>query len=122
MPPKRGTRPTGPRPWPSAALAAREEAVALAEEIVKLARRAKVAPQANIYLTRQLLAEIEAHAERQQHVLGVALRGGTPDPALASLGEMIADLIGDVAGLRRRVAELEAKSTQLCTVPRQVEG
>lgn len=138
MPPKsgRGTRPTGPRPWPASALAARDEAFALAEEIGKLARQAKIAPQANVYLTQRLLAEIEAFSERQQRVLNDALRGPAPDPALATIGEMIADLIADqaeqhqriaeleaeLANQRRRVVELEDRQPPLRVMPRQAEG
>jgi hypothetical protein len=113
MPPKRGSRPTGPRPWPASALAARDEAFALAEEIGKLAKQAKVNPAANIYLTQRYLAEIEAFAERQQRVLNDALRGPAPDPALATIGEMIADLIADLAEQRRRTAELERRIAAL---------
>lgn len=117
VPPKRerGTRPTGPRPWPTAALAARQEAVDLAADIVRLAQRAKVAPQANIYLTRQTLAEIEAHAERQQRLLNDALHGAAADPTIAALVEELAEL-------RARVAELEATHPPLRLVPpRQAE-
>ena len=96
----RGTRPTGPRPWPTNAEHARQEAIDLAEEIVRLAQRTRVAPQANLYLTRANLADIETLAERQRRVLTQARQGDAPDPLVAALA-------AELAELRARVAELE---------------
>lgn len=86
MPPKyRGTRPTRPSPWPRRADSYRQDMYDAAGEIITKVDRVRDRPQANIYLTERMLAEIGELAQYIQRLALEAKLLGPPDEDEASL-------------------------------------
>lgn len=73
MPPKRGARPRGPRPWPQRAEEHRQDMHDAAGEILTLVTRVYdpdkgILPDTNIYLTERALAQIKEMARYIQNL------------------------------------------------------
>lgn len=141
----RGTRPTGPRPWPRVAEGQRQgayDAAALIGEqaeadlkalrgILRRAREVGPHPQANIYLTKKFLEEIaeaaealilsatqtQVHAEYARRLLAEARHGDAPDPALATVGEAVADHEARIAALEAELAALRGRAGNVTPFP-----
>ena len=65
----RGTRPTGPRRWPTHAEGIRQQTYDTAKDAIELLAEARQNMQRNPYLTRELLADVATALERIQRLM-----------------------------------------------------
>ena len=65
----RGTRPTGPRRWPTHAESIRQQTYDAAKDATELLAEARQNMQRNPYLARELLADVATALERIQRLM-----------------------------------------------------